>query len=78
MSLSIYRSQLYINGKWRESAGTGRFDTINPANGSIITNVAEGNYVDVDEAVAAARVCLNSSDWGYASTGAQRAVFLRK
>ena len=44
----------------------------------MISKVANGTAEDIDIAVKAARACLNSPDWGYASTGKQRAVILRK
>lgn len=46
---------LFINGKW-EKPGSGKyFDTINPANETILAKVAEANAADVDKAVKAAR-----------------------
>jgi betaine-aldehyde dehydrogenase len=44
----------------------------------VISKVANGTAEDIDIAVKAARACLNSPKWGYASTGRQRAVILRK
>jgi betaine-aldehyde dehydrogenase len=46
--------------------------------GTEISKVANGTAEDIDIAVKAARACLNSSEWGYASTGKQRAIILRK
>ena len=46
--------------------------------GEVISEVANGTAEDIDIAVKAARNCLESSTWGYASTGKQRAVILRK
>ena len=40
--------------------------------------MANGTAEDIDVAVKAARACLNSPNWGYASTGDQRAVILRR
>ncbi len=46
--------KLLINGQWTE--GSGRpFDTVNPATGEVLTQVAEASAQDVDQAVAAAR-----------------------
>ncbi len=56
----------------------GTFDTINPANGIKIASVANGTAEDINLAVEAATRSLNSDNWGYKSTGAQRAVILRK
>jgi aldehyde dehydrogenase (NAD+) len=46
--------KLLINGQWVEGSGRA-FDTINPATGEALTQVAEANERDVDLAVAAAR-----------------------
>mmetsp|Transcript_15266 Transcript_15266/g.22979 ORF Transcript_15266/g.22979 Transcript_15266/m.22979 type:complete len:504 (+) Transcript_15266:53-1564(+) len=73
-----YKNKLYINGEWRDAIKGGTFDTINPATEEIITSVAAATSEDIDVAVEAAVRCLHSSDWGYCSTGAQRAQILRK
>lgn len=75
---SSIRNKLYINGSWREAVLGGTFPTINPANGEIIENVANGTKEDIDVAVAAAKEALYSENWGFKSTGKQRAVILRK
>src|ERR1700735_5257131 len=45
--------QLLIDGKWVDGAKT--FDTINPATGEVLTQIAEASPADVDRAVEAAR-----------------------
>ncbi len=45
--------QLLIDGKWVDGART--FDTVNPATGEVLTQIAEGSAADVDRAVEAAR-----------------------
>ncbi len=42
-----------INGEWVE--GSKRFETLNPATGEVLTEVAEASAADVDRAVQAAR-----------------------
>eukprot|EP01034_Spumella_vulgaris_P027471 gene27471-34191_t len=76
--MSFYNTQLFIDGKYVDPVKGGTFDTINPANGQVIASVANGTAEDVNLAVEAATRCLNSENWGYKSTGAQRAVILRK
>ncbi len=46
--------KLLIGGEWTASDG-GSFDTINPATGEVITQIASGTVHDVDRAVKAAR-----------------------
>jgi acyl-CoA reductase-like NAD-dependent aldehyde dehydrogenase len=45
----------FIGGEWIESADGATFETIDPATGQPITEVAQGGPQDVDRAVAAAR-----------------------
>src|SRR5690242_18013862 len=49
----ISPGRLLINGQWRDAAKT--FDTLNPATGDVLTQIAEASAQDVDDAVAAAR-----------------------
>ncbi len=45
--------KLLIDGRWVEAGSS--FDTINPATGEVLTQIAEGSAADVDRAVEAAR-----------------------
>lgn len=56
----------------------GTFQTLNPATNELIVDVAAATAEDVDIAVKAAKASLYSEGWGLKSTGAQRAVILRK
>jgi len=49
----IEPGRLLIDGQWVESAK--KFDTINPATGEVLTQIAAASSEDVDRAVAAAR-----------------------
>ena len=49
----IEAGRLLINGQWTE--GSKQFDTVNPATGEVLTQVAEASGADVDRAVQAAR-----------------------
>ncbi|MBN9263286.1 MAG: aldehyde dehydrogenase family protein [Hyphomicrobium sp.] len=46
---------MLIDGKWTEAASGKTFNSINPATGEVLAKVAEGDAVDIDRAVAAAR-----------------------
>jgi acyl-CoA reductase-like NAD-dependent aldehyde dehydrogenase len=50
----VSTGKLLIGGKWVEGSGQA-FDTINPATGEVLTQVAEASEKDVELAVAAAR-----------------------
>jgi aldehyde dehydrogenase (NAD+) len=51
---NISPGKLLINGQWVEGSGKS-FDTVNPATGGVLTQIAEASAKDVDQAVAAAR-----------------------
>lgn len=51
----IKYTQLFINNEFVDAVSGKKFATINPATGTVITEVAEGDKVDVDKAVAAAK-----------------------
>ncbi len=50
--------QLFIDGEWRDSAGTERIDIVNPATGKPLAAVAQAGEADVDAAVEAARAAF--------------------
>src|SRR3954453_10712126 len=54
---------LLINGKWQDSVSGKTFETINPATGEVICNVAEGDKADIDLAVKAARKAFEEGPW---------------
>jgi len=60
--VAIKPGRLLINGQWVESGKT--FDTINPATGEVLTQVAEASAADVDGAVAAARAAFEKTGKG--------------
>src|SRR5205807_4397337 len=49
----VESGQLLIDGQWVDGSKT--FDTINPATGEVLTQIAAGSSADVDRAVQAAR-----------------------
>jgi aldehyde dehydrogenase (NAD+) len=49
-------SRHFIGGEWVESADGTSFETIDPATGQPITELAQGGPQDVDRAVAAAQL----------------------
>src|SRR3979409_2380010 len=54
--VKVESGQLLIDGQWVD--GAKKFDTINPATGEVLTQIAEGSTTDVDRAVDAARRAL--------------------
>lgn len=57
--MSATANCLFIDGEWVESASKTQMDSINPATGRVIAQVASGNAADVDLAVAAARRAID-------------------
>jgi len=68
---------LYINGKWTAPIKGGTFNSINPADETLIGKVAAATAEDVDTAVKAARHAFDSGTWAKTS-GHERAAVLRK
>lgn len=63
----------FINGQWRKPEANDYFDSINPANSTVIAQVANGNSEDVDLAVKAA---VNAQKSWFELGGHGRAKFL--
>ncbi|MBV9681828.1 MAG: aldehyde dehydrogenase family protein [Solirubrobacterales bacterium] len=55
--------QLLIDGKFVPAASGKTFPVYNPAAGTVISNVAEGDAEDVNRAVAAARRAFDGKEW---------------
>jgi len=55
---TLERTTFFIGGKWREPAGQGTIEVIDPTTEEVIGRVPEGTPEDVDEAVAAARAAF--------------------
>ena len=71
------RTQLFIDGAFRDAQGGGRFVTENPATGRPITEVAQGGPADVDAAVAAARRAADDGRWSRLNPGDRKRILVR-
>ena len=58
--MTKYMNNLYINGEWRTASDGGTFTVLNPADESVITEVADGT---VDDALA----CIDAADAAFES-----------
>ena len=67
--------KLLINNQWRAACSAATFDTLNPATGEVLGQIAAGDAADVDLAVGAARSAFDSGAWP-AMVPAQRAKLL--
>ena len=60
----IQQTRLLIGNRWVDSVSGKKFETINPATGDVLAQVAEADAADVDLAVKAARKAFHSkSPW---------------
>jgi succinate-semialdehyde dehydrogenase/glutarate-semialdehyde dehydrogenase len=71
----MFRTDLYIDGKWRAASDGGRFDVINPADESKLASVASATEADGLAAVDAAHAAMKS--WT-AKHPRERAEILRR
>jgi phenylacetaldehyde dehydrogenase len=55
--------RMLINGEWVEAASGKSFPVFDPTNGDVVVQVAEGDRVDIDRAVKAARAAFESGPW---------------
>ncbi|CAI0628965.1 unnamed protein product [Linum tenue] len=60
---TIKFTQLFINGQFVDAVSGRTLETISPRTGEVIARVAEGDSVDVDLAVAAARQAFDHGPW---------------
>jgi gamma-glutamyl-gamma-aminobutyraldehyde dehydrogenase len=71
------RTQLFIDGTFRDAHDGGRFTTENPATGQPIAEVAKGSVADVDAAVAVARKAADDGRWSRLSPGDRKRILVR-
>lgn len=74
---TVKPGRLFINNEWREAADGAAFDTINPATGEVLTQLAQASKADVAAAVEAARTAYEGKEWNQFSA-AKRGELLWK
>jgi len=72
-----FRNQAFIDGKFTASISGKTFDSINPATGKVLAEVASCDVEDVNLAVSAARRAFESGSWSRAAPAERKAVLLR-
>ena len=58
-----FPTNAFINGQFQSSKSGNTFETINPATGKVIANIAACNSEDVDHAVTKAREAFDQGHW---------------
>jgi phenylacetaldehyde dehydrogenase len=68
-------SSVFIGGEWSAPHSGAVIDVIDPGTGETIGHIADGDEIDVNEAVAAARAAFDNGIWS-SVTGSERAKVL--
>ncbi len=55
--------QMFIGGRFRDSASGKTFPTYDPSTGQVLAQIAEGGWEDINRAVKAARIAFDSGPW---------------
>jgi gamma-glutamyl-gamma-aminobutyraldehyde dehydrogenase len=72
-----FETRLFIDGKFQDAQSGKTFETKNPATGTVLTRVAEGDSADIDFAVAAARRAFKTGTWSNTAPRERKKVLLR-
>jgi phenylacetaldehyde dehydrogenase len=75
LSLGKIPKRLLIDGEWVEALSGKTFETLNPATGERLADVALGQAEDIDRAVNAARRAFDHGPWG-SMTPAERSKII--
>ena len=58
-----HESRLLINGRLRAAASGNTYSNINPATEEVIGQAADASAIDIEAAIAAARIAFDTTDW---------------
>lgn len=72
-----FRGQAFIDGQFVDAVSGETFDSVNPATGAVLTQVAACDAADVDRAVSAARHAFDDGRWSRRPPAERKAVLLR-
>ena len=72
-----FPNKAFINGKYVDSISGKTFESINPANGEVLTSVSECSEQDVDMAVNAARKSFEKGDWSTMPPTERKGILLK-
>jgi gamma-glutamyl-gamma-aminobutyraldehyde dehydrogenase len=76
-ALPTFRTQAFIDGRFRDAASGETFTTENPATGQVLARVAAGATADIDAAVRAARRAFDDGRWSRLAPADRKRVLLR-
>lgn len=69
--------QMFIDGEFVDAVDGQRYETVNPYTSRVWATVPDGSDVDVERAVDAARIALDTGEWGTLS-GLDRSRLMRR
>jgi gamma-glutamyl-gamma-aminobutyraldehyde dehydrogenase len=72
-----FPSNAYINGKFTSAKSGETFESINPATGKVITNIASCGKEDVNYAVKKARQAFDAGVWSKLHPGERKEIMIR-
>ena len=76
-ALRIAPQGLFIDGQVMPAARGATLDTVSPIDGQTLTTIADGDTVDIDRAVAAARAAFERGVWSCTAPAQRKKVLLR-
>jgi aldehyde dehydrogenase (NAD+)/gamma-glutamyl-gamma-aminobutyraldehyde dehydrogenase len=72
-----FENRAFINGEFTNSKSNTFFESVNPANCNVLTEVAECDEKDVDLAVSCARKAFENGEWSKSSPEYRKDVLLK-
>ena len=72
-----FRNQTWIDGRFRPAASGARFESVNPATGAVLVDLARGGAEDIDLAVKSARRAFDDGGWSRQTPAQRKEVLLR-
>jgi acyl-CoA reductase-like NAD-dependent aldehyde dehydrogenase len=72
-----FRTQAFIDGRYRDAASGETFDSINPATGKLLARVAACGEEDINQAVISARAVFRKGSWAHLAPAKRKKILLR-
>jgi len=72
-----FRTGCWIDGRFMPAQDNARFETINPATGEVLTDIARGKAADIELAVASGRKAFRSRVWSGMTPAGRKTILLR-
>ncbi len=72
-----FETRAFIDGRYVDARSGETFETLNPATGKLLANVAAGDAADVDDAVKAARTAFEAGSWSKMAPRERKKALLR-